>query len=132
MQHHASRKIEVDLRHLFGEVDAYLEDRFGDRHILHPARARRGTTSHYAQDGLFDVGASFSAGYGSRLGRGYVIDVRMVTLESIPEAEREEVMDTAVEKIRELLPRYFPRRDLAVSRDRQVFKIHGDLSLGRI
>ncbi len=132
MQHHASRKIELTLRHLFGEVDAFLEDRFGDRHSLHPARAFRGTTSHYAQDGLFDVGASFSAGYGSRFGRGYVIDVRMVTLEWVPQAEREEVIDAAVEKVRDLLPRYFPNRDLAVSRDRQVFKIHGDLSLGRV
>lgn len=132
MQHHASRKIELTLRHLFGEVDAFLEDRFGDRHSLHPARAPRGTTSYYAQDGLFDVGASFSAGYGSRFGRGYVIDVRMVTLELVPEAEREEVIDAAVEKVRELLPRYFPDRDLAVSHDRQVFKIHGDLSLGRV
>lgn len=132
MQHHASRKIELTLRHLFGEVDACLEDRFGDRYSLHPARAPRGTTSHYAQDGLFDVGASFSAGYGSRHGRGYVIDVRMVTLEWVPEAEREEVINAAVEKVRELLPRYFPNRDLVVSRDRQVFKIHGDLSLGRL
>jgi len=132
VQHHASRKIEVTLRHLFGEVDAYLEDRFGDRYSLHPARPPRGTTSYYAQDGLFDVGASFSAGYGSRLGRGYVVDVRMVTLEWIPAEEREEVMDVAVEKIRELLPAYFPHRDLAVSRDRRVFKIHGDLSLGRV
>ncbi len=132
MQHHASRKIELSLRHLFGEVDAFLEDKFGDRYSLHPARAPRGTTSHYAHDGLFDVGASFSAGYGSRFGRGYVIDVRMVTLEWVPEAEREEIIDAAVEKVRELLPRYFPDRDLAVSRDRQVFKIHGDLSLGRV
>lgn len=132
MQHHASRKLEVTLRHLFGEVDAYLEDRFGDRHLLHPARAPRGTTAHYAHDGLFDVGASFSAGYGSRFGRGYVIDVRMVTLERIAREEREEILKAAVDKVRELLPRYFPHRDLTVSRDRQVFKIHGDLKLGRL
>lgn len=131
MQHHASRQLELTLRHLFGEVDAFLEDRFGDRYSLHPARAPRGTTAHYAHDGLFDVGASFSAGYGSRYGRGYVIDVRMVTLERIPAREREVVLGAAVEKVRELLPRYFPHRELTVSRDRQVFKIHGDLSLGR-
>ncbi len=132
MQHHASRKLELSLRHLFGEVDAYLEDRYGGAYSLHPARPSRGTTSYHAHDGLFDVGASFSLGYGSTYGRGYVVDVRIVTLERVPADEREEILDDAEEKIRELLPAYFPDRDLAVSRDRRTFKIHGDLSLGKV
>ena len=132
MQHHESRRIERILRDLFGEVDAYLEDRFGNRYPLHPARASRGTTAYYAHDGLFDVGASFTPGFGSTIGRGYVLEVRMATLDRVPEKEREEIMDAAIARVRELLPSYFPRRDLAVSRDRQVFKIHGDLSLGRL
>ncbi|HDQ15352.1 MAG TPA: hypothetical protein ENN41_11125 [Sediminispirochaeta sp.] len=131
MQHHL-RKFDKRLRALFDEVDDYLEDKYGDRYPLHPRRAKRGSTSSKAHDGLFNVGAAFSAGYGSEHGRGYVIDVDMVTLAKVPDDVEEMIEDDAVEFVRKKLPEYFPERDLSVRRDGRTFKISGDLSLGRL
>ena len=128
MRHPRIIAFERRLKELFDELDAHLEQRFGDSHNLHPARPARGTTANPEQDGLFNVGASFSAGYGSEVGRGYVIEVRMVTLDAIAPKERDAIIDVAVAKIAQLLPRYFSDRALRVSRDGDLFKIHGNLS----
>ncbi len=81
---------------------------------------------------MFNVGASFSAGYGSEHGRGYVLDIDMVTLSDVPDEKEEEIEDDAVQFIRKKLPEYFPDRDLKVRRDGRTFKISGDLSLGKL
>ena len=132
MSHHALNKFEEHLQDLFDEVDDYLEEKYGGEYPLHPARPPRGKTSSKSQDGLFNVGASFSAGYHSDHGRGYVIDVDMVTLANVSKEQEERIMEDAVEQVRQLLPKYFPNRKLQVQRDRRVFKITGDLSLGNV
>jgi hypothetical protein len=76
--------------------------------------------------GLFNVGSSFSAGYGSEYGRGYVVDVHISTLERIPKGRKESILEDAVEELRRQLARRFPGRKLFVDRDRHVFKVHGD------
>jgi hypothetical protein len=119
---------EIKLKRLFDEIDDELEERFGSLYDLHPSRAKRGATSNKEQDGLFDIGASFSAGFGSESGRGYVLDVDMITLEHVPKEVQAHIEALVVEKIREKLPRFFPGKDLRVSRDGNVFKIIGDLS----
>jgi hypothetical protein len=96
---------------------------------LHPARPPRGATSNKSQDGLFNVGASFTAGYGSAHGPGYVVEVRMVTLSRVPQYLRDRIEEEVVERLREELPKEFPERKLVVERDGQVYKIHGDLRL---
>jgi len=53
----------------------------------------------------------------------------MVTLATIPAEVRHKIETVAVERLRELLPKAFPGRDLQVQRDGNVFKIHGDLKL---
>lgn len=131
MSHHAVNRFEEQLQDLFDEVDDYLEAKYGGAYPLHPSRPPRGKTSSKSQDGLFNVGASFSAGYHSKHGRGYVIDVDMVTLANVSRDSEERILEDAVQKVRELLPRYFPDRELSVRRDRRVFKITGDLSLGK-
>ncbi|MDY7028717.1 MAG: hypothetical protein SVR04_10510 [Spirochaetota bacterium] len=131
MQHHLD-KFETRLKALFDEVDDYLEDKYGGHYPLHPARARRGRTANKETNGLFNVGASFSTGYGSEHGRGYVIDVDMVTLSQIPAEVEEKIEEDAVDYIRRKLPNYFPDRKLEVKRDKHTFKISGDLSLGRL
>jgi hypothetical protein len=131
MRYHLDQ-FESRLKELFDEVDDYLEDKYGDRFPLHPSRARRGATSNKESNGLFNVGAAFTAGYGSMHGRGYVIDIDMVTLAVVPDEVREKIETDVVEYVRKMLPHYFPHRNLEVSRDRHTFKISGDLSLGRL
>ena len=130
MSHPALRRFEARLQTLFREVDALLEERYGHRYRLHPNRAEEGRTSAPEHDGLFNIGASFSAGYGSDLGRGYVIEIRMVTLENVPHEERFGIESEAAELIDRKLKEHFPDRELDLARDGQVFKIYGDLSLG--
>jgi len=114
---------------VFDRVDDHLEEKYGRKYPLHPARPTRGTTSSKAHDGLFNLGASFSAGYGSKRGPGYVVEVRMVTLPRVPQYIRNQIEEEAVERLREELPREFPDRELKIERDGQVYKIHGDLRL---
>ncbi len=126
----AHKRFDDRLKRLFDEVDDYLEQRYGDRYPLHPARSEHGETANKEHSGLFSVGASFSAGYGSEYGRGYVVDVAIVTLRDVPDEVEDEIDEAAAERVRELLPRYFPDRDLELVRDGRLLKIHGDLSLG--
>lgn len=120
---------EDKLKTVFDEIDRELEARYGDHYPLHPNRPPRGTTANPEDDGLFNVGASFSAGYGSQHGRGYIIRVRMVTLARVPTDLQTQMEDEVVARLRERLPEIFPGRFLAVQRDGHVFKITGDLSL---
>ena len=120
---------EIKLKKVFDEIDDELEERFGALYDLHPSRPKRGTTSNREQDGLFDIGASFSPGFGSEYGRGYVVDVDMVTLEHVPDGVRAHIESKVVALLREKLPLYFPGRGLTVRLDGSVFKIFGDLSL---
>ncbi len=132
MKHPRLAEFETALKRLFDSVNDQLEAKYGNRFELHPARPRHGQTSNRSHDGLFNVGASFTAGYGSRLGRGYVVQVDMVTLENVPREVQEQIEQEAVELVRQKLPYYFPHRHLTVERDRNVFKIRGDLRLGEV
>ena len=118
------------LKKLFDEVDHYIEDLYGDRYPLHPVRPARGETSNPEADGLFYVGANFTPGFGSELGRGYLIDVSISTLSKVDKEVRREIYEAATEKVKELLPIHFPERELVVRRCRNHFKIQGDFSLG--
>ncbi len=132
MRHPRLVEFDATLKRLFDSVNDELEARYGDHYELHPARPRHGTTSNRAQDGLFNVGASFTAGYGSRLGRGYVVQVDMVTLANVPPQVRSQIEREAVDLVQKKLAYYFPHRHLTVERDRNAFKIHGDLRLGEV
>jgi hypothetical protein len=129
MRHYKIEEWESRLKKVFDRIDDYLEEKYGRKYPLHPARPARGATSSKAQDGLFDLGASFSAGYGSKRGPGYVVEVRMVTLTRVPLYIRNRIEDEVVERIREELPKEFPDRELRIERDGQVYKIYGDLRL---
>ena len=80
MWHPKMAEFDDTMKMLFDEVDDYIEDLYGDKYALHPARPLRGETSNPESDGLFNIGAVFTPGYGSELGRGYLIDVSMSTL----------------------------------------------------
>jgi hypothetical protein len=132
IKHPKTQEWDDKLFDVFEKVDTYLEDNYGDRFNRHPNRPARGKAAYGSLDGLFNIGASFSPGYGSEYGRGYVIDVVISTLDRIPAEEREEIIEDAIKKTREELEIAFPQRDLRVNRDGNVFKIHGDTTLGDI
>ena len=120
------------LKALFDEVDDFLEDKYEGIYTLHPNRMKRGATSNKEMDGLINIGASFSPGFGSEIGRGYVVDLHLSTLEHVSHEIKEEIEGEAIKKIRKLLPKYFPNRDLRIKKDGSVYKIYGDLSLGTL
>jgi hypothetical protein len=130
--HPKLRAFTGSLEELFHQVDAELEDRFGGRFPLHPNRPRRGSTANPEMDGLFDVAPDFTAGLGSEKGRGYLVSLRVATLERVPPEEFETFMSRAAELVRERLPRFFPGRSLELVRDGRRFKITGDFSLGEV
>lgn len=132
VQHPKRKAWEDRLARLLTEVDIELERRHGDAYPLHPARARHGETSNPKYSGLFQISAQFSPGYGSRHGRGYVVEVRMVTLSTIPDDTRNAIESEAAELIRARLPDVFPGRTLDVQRDGPVYKLTGDFSLGTV
>jgi len=132
MYHPKMAEFDARLKKLFDEVDDYIEDLYGDSYVLHPVRPTRGETFNPEADGLFNIGAVFTPGYQSELGRGYLIDVSMSTLEKVDDNVRLAIYEVTADKVEELLPRYFPERKLTVRRDKNHFKIMGDFSLGSI
>ncbi len=130
MRHPKAIGWEDKLKALFDRIDDRLEERYGKKYPLHPNRPPRGATANRESDGLFNVGAAFSAGYGSSLGKGYVVEIRMATPARVPPAVMESIEQEVVSMIEAEVKTEFPGRDLKVSRDGPVYKIHGDLSLG--
>lgn len=132
LRHHRVVQWEEVLRQVFERIDTSLEEKYGRDYPLHPARPRHGTTASREADGLFDLGAAFTPGYGSEHGTGYVVQVTMATLSSVPASVKEAMELEVVERLAAELPVAFPGRDLRVERDGPVFKIVGDLSLGMV
>ena len=101
MRHPLVEEWETRLRRVFERIDERLEREYGRKLPLHPARAPHGTTSSRAQDGLFNVGASFTAGFGSQRGPGYAVEVRLVTLSRVPQYLRERIEEQVAEFLRD-------------------------------
>lgn len=124
-----ARAWELRLKQVFDEIDRELEDRYKDSFALHPARPAEGKTSNPEMDGLINVGASFTAGFGSKIGPGYVVEIRISTLSRVSKEIKLEIRDMVQDLLREKLPHAFPENNLQVDRERSHLKIHGDLSL---
>ena len=129
MRHQKAEEWEAKLNGLLKRVDRELEEAYGNLFGAHPARPPKGSTANPQQDGLFRVTASFSPGFGTELGKGYVLQLDLVTLDDVPEDRVEAIRRTAVRLIQEGLDDVLPGRNLAVKRDGNVWKIVGDLSL---
>ena len=114
------------------ELDDHFEDRYGKKYPLHPAKPERGRTANPRHSGLFSISGKFSAGIGSQYGPGYVLEVRISTLAHVPDAKRHRIEDEVAAKLRELLARDFPDKDLRIERDGRAYKLFGDLSLGSL
>ena len=122
---------ERKLKQLFERIDVYLEKTYGATYPLHPARRKHGTTCSRKQDGLFRVGAAFSAGYGSDHGAGYIVRVDMITLKKVPTDVRDKIEKDVARQLKKELKATFPGRSLHVDQDGRHYKIHGDLHLGK-
>lgn len=129
MRHPKLLEWEGKLKQVFDEIDDYLEDTYGDRYTLHPSRPVRGKTANKESDGLFNIGASFSPGYGSEYGRGYVVDIDMVTLDKVPDEVEMQIEEEVLDILKKELPKYFPGTNMYIHKDGSVIKIHGDLRL---
>ena len=76
------------------------------------------------------LSAGFSAGFGSQFGPGYALDLRLVTLEAVPESFRAQFEAEAVGFLQHELDQSMPERRLKIVRDVNGWKIVGDLSIG--
>jgi len=129
MRHQKAIHWEHQLKSVFDEIDSVLEKEYGERFPLHPTRQEEGRTSNPEMDGLFNVGASYSAGFGSRYGPGYVVDIRVATLRKVPRPFKSELREQVQKLLIEKLPAAFPGKKLSVDKERNHLRIHGDLSL---
>jgi hypothetical protein len=132
MRHPNLIQWETKLKAIFDKIDDFLEDKYGHLYPLHPSRAPRGSTSNKEHDGLFNIGASFSAGFGSEYGAGYIVEIRMATLSHVPMDVRAQIEKDVIKILNRELDLQFPQKILDVTKDGEVYKIHGDLSLGQL
>jgi hypothetical protein len=128
--HPKQDELERTLNKMCLDLDNYLEDKYGDIFPTHPNRLKRGKAASGNYDGLFSVNTNFSLGYGSKEGRGYVVDIDIVTLSWVAKNVEKEVVEDGVKYLKSLLPKYFPNRKLNLKVDGNVYKIVGDFSLG--
>ena len=124
------QQLENQLRRMCDDLDHYLEDTFGDKYPLHPNRPPRGKAARVAYDGLFSTGTKFTLGYGSETGKGYLVDIEIITLSRVQPEDREEIERAAVSHLRKIIGEYFPTRELDIRKDGRLYKIIGDFSLG--
>ena len=129
MRSNETMQWEKTLKGVFDGIDRELESEYGSRWPLHPSRPKRGATSNPEADGLFNVGAAFSAGFGSKYGPGYVVEIRLSTMEQVPEAVCAEIKKKVFQTLEKRLPEVFPGKNLQVSDENGTIRIHGDLSL---
>lgn len=129
MRSREAMKWEETLKSVFDALDHELEAEYGTRYTLHPSRPARGVTANPEDDGLFNVGAAFSAGFGSKYGPGYVVEIRIATLKNVPAPLQDEIKKKVFQGLGKRLSRAFPGKILHVSEENGVIRIHGDLSL---
>lgn len=132
MRHPNLIKWEKKLKSVLDNIDVLLEEKYGKKYDLHPARRKHGTTSNRSHDGLFDIRADFTLGLGSDKGRGYIVDIDLKTLENVPKEVIKNIENDTISELKERLSQAFPNRELSVEKDGNVIKIIGDLSLGDI
>lgn len=129
MRHHKAMQWEKTLKGVFDEIDRELEAQYRGQWPRHPSRPKQGATSNPEQDGLFNVGAAFSAGIGSQHGPGYTVEIRLSTLKTVSADVRAKIKAQVFQTLEKKIPAAFPGKELKVSDDNGIIRIHGDLSL---
>lgn len=124
-----TEKMEETLFKALEAADMVMEERYGEKFALHPARPAHGTSVNRQYDGLFEINAGFSAGFGSKFGPGYALGFRIVTLETVPANFRAKFEEEAIEVLQAELTKTFPERGFKIVRDNDSWKIVGDLTI---
>ena len=130
--HPKQEELENELANLCRNLDNHLEDKYGQKYRIHPNRLKRGAGSNPRFDGLFSTSIAFSLGYGSKSGRGYIVEVDIRTLDRVTEEDRKKILEDAFDYIKDNLKIYLPERELDIVKDGEVMKIVGDFSLGEV
>ena len=130
--HPKQEELETRLDAMCMDLDNYLEDQYRDIFPLHPNRPGRGAGANPSYDGVFATSISFTLGYGSQYGRGYLVIIDVRTLSRVSDTQREEINNRAFIYIQSALPKCFPERKLEIVRDGNLLKIIGDFSLGDV
>ena len=130
--HPKQEELENELANLCRNLDNHLEDKYGQKYRIHPNRLKRGAGSNPRFDGLFSTSIAFSLGYGSKSGRGYIVEVDIRTLDRVTEGDRQKILEDAFDYIKDNLKIYLPERELDIVKDGEVMKIVGDFSLGEV
>lgn len=130
--HPKQAELEKGLSLMCAELDEHLEDKYGTEYTLHPNRPRRGHAANPSYDGLFYTGAMFTLGYGSTYGRGYIIDIEIRSLQHVDSVRKREIEEDGMAFLKTRLKSYFPERELQIVRDKTVWKLTGDFSLGEV
>jgi hypothetical protein len=123
-------EFNTQLERLFHEVDEAIEEHWERSFSPHPNRPAKGETGNPEMDGLFEIAPDFTPGIGSEKGRGYLVSLRVATLDKVTPEQFEFLMEEAALLVKKKLPLFFPGRALEVVRDGKRFKIIGDFSLG--
>ncbi len=132
MEHPKSREWDRKLKELCDRLDRWLEKEYRGLYRLRANRPREGETANPEMDGLFNVQAVFTPGYGSQHGRGYILEVELATWDKVDEAVRAQMEEKLLRKLQEEVCNIFPNRKLEMGFDGNMLKIWGDLSLGSL
>ncbi len=130
--HPKQEELENKLSLLCQKLDNHLEDLYGDHYSIHPNRMKRGQGSNPSFDGLFSTSLAFTLGYGSKYGRGYVVDIDIRTLDRVSQYDTVKIKAEAFSFIRDNLKEVIPEHELDIVQDGDLMKIVGDFSLGEV
>ena len=75
---------------------------------------------------------AFTLGYGSKYGRGYIVNVDVRTLDKVSQYDKVHITSSAFAFLKSNLKEYFPDHELDVVQDGNVMKIVGDFGLGEV
>lgn len=130
--HPKQEELERQMTELCKALDNHLEDLYGEHYTIHPNRLKRGMGSNPSFDGLFATTCSFTLGYGTKSGRGYIVNVDIRTLDKVSQYEKADIFADAFSFIAENLKTYVPGRELQIIQENNLMKIVGDFSLGEV
>ena len=130
--HPKQEELENKLSLLCQALDNHLEDKFGEHYKVHPNRLKRGQAANPTFDGLFSTSLAFTLGYGSKYGRGYVMNVEIRTLDKVSQYDSTKIQAEAFSFISQNLKKFLPDQDLKIVQDGNLMKVVGDFSLGDV
>ena len=68
--------------------------------------------ARHETNGLFDISANYTLGIGSEYGKGYIVDIQLVTLEKVETEVRDRIEQDVLTVLNKELPVIFPGQKL--------------------